>query len=108
MIKSICLNHSERSPLGITETRFDRREWDCSGVWVNVAIDRVISDRSKDRFTVAIFNYDDGSSDAVWQEAADKGTRRVTWRHDRDRLNSDGERPSTAGEMKRLVKSHIE
>lgn len=109
MITTITLNYSDRGKLGTHELRHEVRHHGINAYWVDKAIEYVVSEAGRRGSACAIFTYEDGSGDAIWQDYHDAGTRNVTVRHDYDaatRSNS-GPKPSTTAKVKRLVKAHL-
>lgn len=110
MITGITLNYSSYGKLGTYQMYHETRHHGINAYWVDKAIEYVVSEAGRRGSACAIFIYEDGSGDAIWQEYADAGTRNVTVRHDYDAVtgSNSGPKPSTTAKVKRLVKAHLD
>lgn len=108
MITAIQVNYTERGVLGELETRNDRVEHSIEAVHAKKAVEFVVKRSANGSMCAAVFTHDDGTSDAIWQERGQRGTRMLTWRHDSGSWSSDAPVEVSAAEFKRLMKNRLE
>ena len=101
MITSIQVNYTDRGVLGEYETRSDRLEGFLTAEHIDKAVEFVV--RHGD-MAAAHFNHDDGSNDAIWQEWDQRGTRKLTWRHDNGPWSHNEPIETDSAAFKRMAK----